>query len=163
MTRQVTRLSSLLIIATFLTGTMLAHSISVETEDWSVQYSLSGTTAGIGQVLDLTITITAKGKFYDVKLEIISNPIQLLRESSVTWREMQAKLPQPKIFKPKIPEDAMKGAKYQIDVKIEFYRTPPLFDLWGWRPHKIWFFGEDPEVLDTKLLGASYSWVITVV
>jgi len=161
--RKMTRVSSLLIMASFLAGTVLANCILIERTDWSVQYSISGTTAGKGQVLDLTVTVTAKAKFYDPKLEIISSPVQLLRESSYTWREMEAGLPQSQVFKIRIPEDAMKGTKYQIDIKIEFYRNPPLFDLWGWRPHRIWFMGEDPEVLDTRLLGTSYSIVVTVI
>ena len=129
---------------------MVANASSVKNEMWTVEFTTSETNVKPGQVVDLTVRISPSVKTYDFRLEVLSSPTKIIADSSLIYWELEAGLHQSHVFKLKIPEDASKGIMFQIDVRIEGYKNPPLFALLWWRPHKILWFGEDPTILDSR-------------
>jgi len=159
-----TCLRALLLIAIIgvINMVTLASAVTITNDMWKIDYSISKVIVSPGEVLDVTVTVDPIVKTYDFRVEIISSPVQLMRDGVWSFKELPGGLKQTNVFQLKIPENARSTTQYQIDLRSEGYRNPPLFDLLGiWRPHKILFWGEDPTTLDSITTQKSIKLTVT--
>jgi len=151
MRRCLRHLSSFVATAILVSGMMSAEALTLANGMWKIDYAVSETSVKAGQILILDVTIEPLVKTYDFRLEVVSSPVRLVSDSVLSFKELPAGIRQATKFQVRIPENALKSTQYQIDLRIEGFKTPPLFDLFGiWRPHKILFWGEDPSILDSR-------------
>jgi hypothetical protein len=131
---------------------------------WKVEYRISYVHVKPGQTINLDITFTAKVMIYDLKLEVLSNPVNLVTDNVLRFNEIAPVLPQPYTFHVKIPDAAVPGTSYKLDLLIQGYSDAPWLNirLDGWSCRGFFCSGESPQYTqDTTKLQAN-SIVLTV-
>jgi len=139
------------------------RTYTLRSKAWNIDYTISDVRVNPGQIVTLDINFTANVLIYDLKLEVLSNPVQLVTGPPWGFKEIRSSLLQRHTFQVKIPDDAARGSKYNLDLLLQGYNDPPWFDLFGWRPHGLLFWVEQPQYTGDTRGHEENSIVITVI
>jgi len=129
----------------------------------NITYRISNVSVRQGQIVTLYVNLTTTARIYDLRLEVLSNPVQLVTEPVWGFDEIESGLPQPHTFRIRIPDDAAKGTRYSLDLLLTGYNDAPWLTLWSWHLRGFLFWPEHPQYTgDTRDIKGN-SIVITVV
>lgn len=142
------------------------QSYVLDSNYWKVEYRISYIHVKPGQTINLDITFTAKVRIYDVKLEVLSNPVNLVADNVLRFDEIASDLPQPYTFHVKIPDAASPGTKYELNLLLQGYKGPPWLGLYWFGLHwycRGWLCsGESPQYTQDTIKLPANSIVLTV-
>ncbi len=148
------------------------QSHTLNSNFWTVQYTISDVNVAPGQVLTLDITFTAKVTIYDFSLQVVSNPASLVADGVWTFPtpndEILPDLSQPHTFQVNIPSNAATGTQYQLDLQLQGYNDTAKFPFvnWGWLGfysyRGFFFLMEKPEYTQDTNTTLGQSIVLTV-